>query len=58
MDDAYPSEPFRAILREKGVKFILGSDSHSAETIDCAFDRFGGAEDFVRFVPGRKWSHY
>ena len=54
LDDAYPSAQFRAILREKGVKFVLGSDSHAAGTIDCAFDRFGGAENFVRFVPCRK----
>lgn len=40
LDDAYPSEPFRTILRERGVKLILGSDAHSADAIDCAFDRF------------------
>ena len=47
LDDAYPSAEFRALLRARGVKFILSSDSHAPETIDCAFDRFGGAEDYV-----------
>ena len=47
LDDAYPSPSFRAMLRERGVRFILSSDSHAAETIDCAFDRFAGAEDYV-----------
>ena len=35
------------MLREKGVKFILGSDAHAADAIDCAFDRFGSAEEYV-----------
>ena len=48
MDDAYPSEEFRRMLREKGVRFILSSDAHAADTIDCAFDRFEGAEQFVQ----------
>ena len=47
MDDAYPSSVFRALLRERGVKFILSSDAHFCEGIDCAFDRFGDVEDFV-----------
>ena len=51
LDDAYPSPVFRAMLRERGVKFILSSDSHSAETIDCAFDRFAAAEDYIDFSP-------
>lgn len=47
LDDAYPSPTFRGMLRERGARFILSSDSHSSETIDCAFDRFGDAEDYV-----------
>ena len=47
IDDAYPSPFFRQLLRERGVRFILGSDAHSAAAIDCAFDRFGDAEDYV-----------
>ena len=47
MDDAYPSPAFRKMLRERGVRFILSSDAHSAGTIDCAFDRFASAEDYV-----------
>ena len=47
MDDAYPSAAFRDLLRARGVRFILSSDSHAAETVDCAFDRFGGAEDYL-----------
>jgi histidinol-phosphatase (PHP family) len=48
MDDAYPSATFRAMLRQRGVRFVLNSDSHSTDTLDCAFDRFADAEDFVR----------
>ena len=47
IDDAYPSAEFRQLLRERGVRFILSSDAHAAEAIDCAFDRFGAAEDYV-----------
>lgn len=47
LDDAYPSAGFRALLREKGVKFILSSDAHTAAGLDSAFGRFGGAEAFV-----------
>lgn len=47
MDDAYPSAAFRDLLRERGVRFILSSDSHSSDTLDCAFDRYSGSEDFV-----------
>ena len=48
LDDAYPSEECRGMLRERGVKFILSSDAHAADAIDCAFDRFEGAENFVQ----------
>ena len=47
MDDAYPSAEFRALLRERGVKFILSSDSHAPDTLDCAFDCFSAAESYV-----------
>ena len=47
LDDAYPSRPFRDLLRERGVKFVLNSDSHSAEAVDCAFERFEKCENFV-----------
>ena len=50
MDDVYPSEEFRGMLREKGVKFILSADAHAADAIDCAFDRFEKAEKFVEFI--------
>lgn len=50
MDDAYPSPEFRALLRERGVKFVLSSDAHSAGTIDCAFDRFAKAEKYVELI--------
>ena len=46
MNDAYPSEEFRGMLREKGVKFILSSDAHAADAIDCAFDRFEKSESY------------
>lgn len=48
LDDAYPSPSFRELLRERAVRFILSSDAHQAESIDCAFDRFADAENFVR----------
>lgn len=47
LDDAYPSPAFRALLRERGVRFILSSDAHAPEGLDAAFDRFGCAEGFV-----------
>ena len=47
MDDAYPSPTFRKILRDRGVRFILSADAHSAAAIDCAFDRFASAEDYA-----------
>jgi histidinol-phosphatase (PHP family) len=47
MDDAYPSADFRARLRARGVPFLLSADAHAAAAIDCAFERFAGAEAFV-----------
>ena len=47
LNDAYPSAAFRDILRKCNVRFVLNSDSHAADTLDCAFDRFADAEDFV-----------
>jgi len=49
-NDVYPSSVFRKLLRDRGVRFILSSDAHAADTIDCAFDRFGSAEEFVSGV--------
>ena len=49
LDDAYPSAFFRGLLRERGVRFVLNSDAHSADALDCAFDRFADAEDFLEF---------
>ena len=46
LDDAYPSPAFRALLRARGVRFVLSSDAHSTEGLDCAFDRFGAAEKY------------
>lgn len=51
MDDAYPSAAFRDELRSRGVRFILSSDAHSVEGLDCAFDRFGACERFEELVP-------
>lgn len=47
LDDAYPSAPLRAMLRERGVKFVLDSDAHGAEFLDTAFERFSDAEKYV-----------
>jgi histidinol-phosphatase (PHP family) len=46
LDDAYPSALFRSMLRGRGVRFILSSDAHNADSLDCAFDRFADAEVF------------
>ena len=51
LDDAYPSPRFRAALRARGARFVLSSDAHAASALDCAFDRFAGGENFVRFRP-------
>ena len=51
LDDAYPSASFRDLLRVKGVKFLLSSDAHAADAIDCAFDRFGDAEEYLSAPP-------
>ena len=37
----YPMADIRAYLQDRGAKFILSSDSHSAETLCWGFDRFG-----------------
>jgi len=47
LDDAYPSPAFRDLLRARGVRFVLSADAHAADAIDCAFDRFGAAEDYL-----------
>lgn len=49
MNDAYPSAAFRELLRARNVPFILSSDAHTAETVDCAFDIFGDAENYIDF---------
>lgn len=51
-DDAYPSDEFRALLRERGVKFVLNSDSHSVDSLDAGFAKYASAEDYVDF---RSW---
>lgn len=50
LNDAYPSPSFRQLLRERGVKFVLSADAHTADTIDSAFDRFGDAEEYVELL--------
>ena len=50
LDDAYPSAAFRDLLRARGVRFVLSSDAHAADAIDCAFDRFGAAEEYVQLI--------
>ncbi len=49
MTDAYPSEDFQSQLRAYGVRFILSSDAHSVEGLDCAFERFC-------HLDGMKWA--
>lgn len=45
--DAYPSNEFRALLRERGVRFVLDSDAHSVGSLDAGFDVYADAEDYV-----------
>ena len=47
LDEAYPSPEFRALLRTRGVRFILSADAHAAEALDCAFDRFADADGLL-----------
>jgi histidinol-phosphatase (PHP family) len=47
LDDAYPSNAFRQMLRSRGVKFVLNSDAHASSALDCAFDRFADEEEYV-----------
>lgn len=47
MDDAYPSKAFRELLEARGVHFILSSDAHASDALDCAFDRFSQVVKFV-----------
>jgi histidinol-phosphatase (PHP family) len=54
LDDAYPSAFFRQLLRERGVRFVLSADAHAADAVDCAFDRFGAAEDYLEWPTGRQ----
>ena len=35
----YPSEYFLTLLHEQNVPIMLSSDSHAAETLDCAFEQ-------------------
>ena len=50
LDDAYPSPGFRALLRGRGVRFVLSSDAHAAEGLDCAFGIFGKEEEYERLA--------
>jgi len=47
MDDVYPSSEFREMLRTRGVRFVLGTDAHTAASIDGGYDRFAQLEAFV-----------
>lgn len=38
--DAYPANPIRDYLAERGAKFILSSDSHRAETLCFEFEKY------------------
>lgn len=50
MNDAYPSKAFRDLLRARRVRFVLSSDAHAANAIDCAFDRFSAAETYIDLI--------
>lgn len=38
--DAYPAAPLRDFLMRHGARFLLTSDCHMKDQLDCAFDRF------------------
>ena len=48
--EAYPAPDFRKMLRDRGVRFILSSDAHSAAALDCAFDVLATSENFTDLV--------
>ena len=37
LEDPYPSEAFRDLLAKAGAHFVIGSDAHSSDALDCAF---------------------
>ena len=39
MDDVYPSPYFLQLLHDEGVPVTISSDAHTAQDIDCSFDR-------------------
>ena len=47
--DAYPADEYRALLRERGVKFILNSDSHSVDSLDAGYDKYLVSEPYSDF---------
>ena len=47
IDDAYPSPAFRALLRARGVRFVLSADAHSVADLAVPYPRFEHAEEFV-----------
>lgn len=51
MDDAYPSKELLGLLKARNVPLILSSDAHSADALDCAFERFQSRIHDSRFTP-------
>lgn len=47
IDDAYPSAEFRALLRARGVRFILSADAHSVDDLAVPYPRFEHIEEYV-----------
>lgn len=47
--DPYPSAPIRRYLKERGARFILSGDSHSASALCNGFERFAG--ESLSFAP-------
>lgn len=39
MDALYPSDEFLKIIHDEGIPVMINSDAHSADGLDCAFDR-------------------
>lgn len=48
--DPYPSREMAEYIRDKGGKFILSSDSHSADTLCFVFDRAGSIAEEIEII--------
>ena len=57
LDDAYPSPSFRAMLRERGVRFILSADAHAAQLTENVTDADAAQLSDLLFCHSAKLRH-